>query len=376
VQPQTFTNTVGVTACLPAGKSVIFLIFLVMHRKNFLSFIASSALSFPLSGYHKSSPAVQRFNPKKFAIPPYLQAGDTIGITCPAGYISHEAIQPSVKLMESWGYKIREGSTVGKRDFTFGGSDNERMQDFQQMLDDPGIKAIMCARGGYGAVRTIDMLNFERFADSPKWIIGFSDITVLHSHLARNVHVASIHSKMCNSFPDDWSLADVLQKETIISIRDAIAGQKMSYTTMPHARNRAGTAKGTLVGGNMKTLETLTGTKSDLITDGCLLFVEDTNENLYSIDRMFRHFKRSGKLSNIHGLIIGGFKVKPDDPGEEFGRNLYDIVWDQVREYRFPVTFDFPVGHQKNNFALKCGVIHELTVKVDSSTLREVSGSE
>jgi muramoyltetrapeptide carboxypeptidase len=340
-----------------------------MHRKEFLSFIAFSALTVPIAAQQRATGSAP-----KFIVPPYLKAGDTIGITCPAGYITAEAIRPAVQQMESWGYKVKIGSTVGKRDFTFGGSDNERRLDFQQMLDDENVHAIMCARGGYGAVRTIDALKFDRFGTHPKWIIGFSDITVLHSHLARNLRVASIHSKMCNSFPDNWLLADTIQKDTIISIRNALAGERTLYTTAPNPKNRPGLGRGPLVGGNMKTIETLTGTKSDLVTAGSLLFVEDTNENLYSIDRMFRHFKRSGKLGKLNGLIIGGFKVKPDDPGEEFGRNLYDIVWDQVQEYDYPVTFDFPVGHQKNNYALKCGVMHELTVQHDKSVLEEIHG--
>ena len=274
--------------------------------------------------------------------------------------------------MQGWGYRIKVGTTVGKRDFSFGGSDQERMEDMQQLIDDPQIKAIMCARGGYGAVRTIDLISFENLKLHPKWIIGFSDITVIHSHLAANYHLASIHSKMCNSFPDDWSVADQVQMETILSIRNALSGRRMVYNTMPHTQNRKGTGNGILVGGNMKTLETLTGTRSDLNTRNCILFVEDTNENLYSIDRMFRHFKRSGKLSDLAGIIIGGFKIKPDDPGEEFGRTIYDIVHEQVREFNYPLCFDFPVGHQKNNYALKCGVIHELNVSADNVSLREL----
>jgi len=342
-----------------------------MHRKGFLSFIASSAIASPLLSFIVAKENI----PAPFTIPPYLKTGDTIGITCPAGYISLEAIQPAIKLMQGWGYRIKVGTTVGKRDFSFGGSDQERMEDMQQLIDDPQIKAIMCARGGYGAVRTVDLINFEKLKLHPKWIIGFSDITVIHSHLAANYQLASIHSKMCNSFPDDWSLADQVQMETILSIRNALSGQRMVYNTMPHAQNRKGTGNGILVGGNMKTLETLTGTRSDLNTRKCILFVEDTNENLYSIDRMFRHFKRSGKLSDLAGIIIGGFKVKPDDPGEEFGRTIYDIVQEQVREFNYPLCFDFPVGHQKNNYALKCGVIHELNVSADIVSLRELKTS-
>ena len=198
--------------------------------------------------------------------------------------------------MENWGFKIRIGDTVGKKDFTFGGTDEERAKDFQQMLDDDSIKAIMCARGGYGAVRIIDKFDFRKFATNPKWIIGFSDITVIHSHLNRNFGIASIHSKMCNSFPDDWSKAEPVQIETILSIKQALNGEQMKYTVSPNANNKTGIAEGVLVGGNLKTMESFAGSKSDILTDGKILFVEDTGEYLYSIDRMFWNLKRTGKL--------------------------------------------------------------------------------
>jgi muramoyltetrapeptide carboxypeptidase len=168
---------------------------------------------------------------------------------------------------------------------------------------------------------------------------------------------------MCNSFPDDWSKADPIQQETILSIRDALMGKQMNYTITPNTKNRNGIATGVLLGGNLKTIESLTGSKSDIRTTNKILFVEDTGEYLYSIDRMFWNLKRSGKLDHLAGLIIGGFKIKPsEDPGEEFGKTLQDIVLEKIPDCKFPVCFDFPVGHQKNNFALKCGVIHHLTV--------------
>jgi muramoyltetrapeptide carboxypeptidase len=306
-------------------------------------------------------------------IPAYLKRGDQIGITSPAGYISLEEIQPSIQLMESWGYKIRIGESIGKRDFTFGGSDEERASDFQNMLDDKSIKAIMCARGGYGAIRIIDKLKWERFSNHPKWIIGFSDITVFHSHINRNLGIASIHSKMCNSFPDNWSKAEPIQAETILSIRQALSGEEMKYSIVPNRQNKTGVVTGVLVGGNSKTIESLAASKSDIHTAGKLLFVEDTGEYMYSIDRMFWHLKRSGKLSHLAGLIVGGFKIKTDDPGEEFGKILEEVVLEKVKEYDYPVCFDFPVGHQKNNFALKCGVRHKLTVQKQQCTLTEVS---
>ena len=340
-----------------------------MNRKNFLSSIVVAGAALPLSSF-KNNEEDEESRP--LIIPKYLKPGDTIGITCPAGCITLPEIHSAVQQMESWGFKIRIGDTVGKKDFTFGGADEERAKDFQQMLDDSSIRAIMCARGGYGAIRIIDKLDFTKFAAHPKWIIGFSDITVIHSHLNRNFNIASIHSKMCNSFPDDWSKAEQTQIDSILSIKQALVGEKMKYAAVPNSNNKLGTAEGQLVGGNLKTIESLSGSKSDIKTGGKILFAEDTGEYLYSIDRMFWNLKRTGKLSNLKGLIIGGFKAKPDDPGEDFGKTLYDIVLEKVKEYKYPVCFDFPVGHQKENYALKCIVHHKLEVKNEEVVLKEI----
>jgi muramoyltetrapeptide carboxypeptidase len=332
-----------------------------MDRKRFISsasvFFASMAYAGKVIGAPTSSD-----DELKAIIPKYLKPGDTIGISSPAGHITLEEIQPAIQQIASWGFTIKIGDSIGRRDFTFGGTDEERIMDFQKMIDDPSIKAIMCARGGYGLVRIIDRINFESLTTKPKWIIGFSDLTVLHSHINRNYGVASIHSKMCNSFPTDWMKAEPIQVETINSIRKALSGEKMSYSAPYNQNNRLGSAEGTLIGGNLKTIESLSGSRSDLRTAGKILFVEDTGEYLYSIDRMFWNLKRTGKLSELHGLIIGGFKIKLDDPGEEFALTLYDIVLEKVKNYSYPVCFDFPVGHQKNNFALKCGIRHRLVV--------------
>ncbi|HEY0354930.1 MAG TPA: LD-carboxypeptidase, partial [Flavisolibacter sp.] len=272
-----------------------------------------------------------------------------------------------------WGYDIRLGDSIGKKDFTFGGTDEERLNDLQNMLDDPKVKAIMCARGGYGSLRIVDKIKWGKFKAHPKWVIGFSDITVLHNHIHANCSVASIHSKMTNSFPDDWATAVPIQIETILSIQDALAGKKMHYTATPHVQNKTGVAEGVLIGGNLKTIETLAGSDSDIKTDGKILFLEDTGEYLYSIDRMFWNLKRTGKLDHLKGLVIGGFRVKPDDPGEEFGRTLQDIVLEKIKDRHYPVCFDFPVGHQRANFALKCGIKHQLAVKENEVTLTERS---
>jgi muramoyltetrapeptide carboxypeptidase len=335
-----------------------------VNRKHFLSSIAGLS-AFTTVHNNEEVPRIP-------IAPRNLKPGDRIGITSPAGYIMQKDIEPAIQQMMSWGFKIKIGNAIGKKNFGFGGTDDERAKDMQAMLDDPSLAAIMCARGGYGVIRIIDRLDFRKFQAKPKWIIGFSDVTILHSHLNKNLGIASIHSKMCNSFPDDWNVADDLQKQTIYSIRDSLAGVHVKYPLVPSPYNKTGVAEGVLVGGNLKTLESLSGTASDLYTNGKILFVEDTGEYLYSIDRMFWNLKRTGKLMGLKGLIVGGFKIKPDDPGEEFGSSLQNIVLDKVKNYHYPVCFDFPVGHQKNNFALKCGVRHRLNISSQSCTLEEI----
>lgn len=336
-----------------------------MNRKDFLSSLAKLA-PLPLI------PSVSNSDIPTLKIPPYLKKGDTIGITSPAGYITHEEIQPALQQIKSWGYNVKLGKTIGKKFFGFGGTDDERLADLQQMLDDSSLKAILCARGGYGMIRIMDKLRFTKFVQKPKWIIGFSDITFLHAHINMNFGIATIHSKMCNSFPEDWNKAPEVQKQTIISIQQALSGKRIEYPIIPSPYNKYGTAQGILVGGNLKTIESIAGTRSNLLTSGKILFVEDTGEYLYSIDRMFWNLKRTGKFNGLRGLIIGGFKIKPDDPGEEFGIPLQNIVLDKLKEFHFPVCFDFPVGHQINNFALKCGARYRLSVEQQSCTLEEL----
>jgi muramoyltetrapeptide carboxypeptidase len=346
-----------------------------MKRKHFLSSLLTvgAGAALPLESMSaRRAPGESKFvKPLPPRIPDYLSTGDTIGITCPAGFITSKEIEPAIRQIETWGFKVKIGATVDKKDFSFGGTDAERTADLQQMIDDPGLKAILCARGGYGAVRIVDRLDLSGLSNYPKWIIGFSDITVLLCHIHRNLNMAAIHSKMCNSFPDDWSKAEPVQIDSILSIRQALTGQAIQYPAVIHEKNRTGIAEGLLVGGNLKTLETLSGTRSDIDTVGKILFVEDTGEYLYSIDRMFWNLERTGKLAGLQGLIVGGFKIKPDDPGEEFGRSLYDIILERVRAYNFPVAFDFPVGHQKNNYALKHGMSYRLTVTAEKVTLED-----
>ena len=339
-----------------------------MKRKSFLASLITIPAAVKALG-NQVPPSCQ--DETKIIIPPYLRHGDIIGITASAGYISLEEIQPAIDKLTEWGFKVRVGKTLGKRDFTFSGTDEERLADLQEMIDNKDIRAVLFARGGYGLVRIVDRLDLKGLRSSPKWLIGFSDITVMHSHIHANAGVATIHSKMCNSFPSDWSLADEVQKFSIESIRMCLDGSTIAYSVPPDSKNRNGIGTGQLVGGNMKTIESLAGSRSDIRTDNKILFVEDTGEYLYSLDRIFWNLKRSGKLEKLSGLIIGGFRIKPDDEGDEFGMNLEQIILEKVKGLPYPVCFGFPVGHQRNNYALKCGVVHTLTVTSTGCRLSE-----
>jgi muramoyltetrapeptide carboxypeptidase len=337
-----------------------------MNRKDFLSAVI------PLTAVTTAFTNNSSREKKVAKIPPYLKKGDTIGITCPSGYISLEECQPAINKMKEWGFNIRIGMTVGAKDFTFAGTDEQRANDLQQMLDDDSIQTIMLGRGGYGAVRMIDKIDFTKFKKHPKWIIGFSDATVFHCHINSNYGIATLHSKMCNSFPDDFSTAAQTQIDSIDSIRQCLVGQKMKYERLPIAENRSGEGVGELVGGNLSIIQMLDGSVSDLKTDEKILFIEDVGEYAYKIDGMLWNLKRSGKLDHLKGLIVGEFRIKPDDAGEEFGKTIYDIVMEKIHEYNYPVCFDFPVGHVKENYALKCGVKHRLVVDQQKTILQEI----
>lgn len=339
-----------------------------MNRKDFI------ALAIPLSSVLSSfTKAPQAFSGDEHKQPPFLKTGDTIGITSPAGYISAEDIIPAKLRLEEWGFKVRTGNTIGKRDHTFGGTDEERVNDLQQMLDDENIQAILFARGGYGAVRIIDKLNFHKFSRRPKWLIGFSDATVFHSHIHNNFGIATIHSKMCNSFPKDWSKAEPVQIETINSIEQCLKGVECIYRSPANQNNRTGNTEGILIGGNLSIIENMAGSKSDIDTDGKILFLEEVDEYPYSIDRMLWNLARSGKFKKLKALVVGGFnRLKADDPGEEFGITVPEMILEKVKDHKYPVCFDFPVGHQKNNFALSCGMLHRLEVDENGAVLKSI----
>lgn len=298
--------------------------------------------------------------------PPYLQKGDTIGIVCPAGYMSIEKAQTCIDTLQEWGYGVRIGKTLGSDSKNyFSGSDKERLDDFQQMLDDDEIKAILCARGGYGVGRIIEDIDFKKFKKNPKWIIGYSDITILHTHIFSNYEISSLHAPMASAFNNGEN-----QNEFIASLKDALEDQKIKYQVSSHEFNRKGEAIGELVGGNLSLFVHLDGTSSDIKTKGKILFLEDVGEYLYNIDRMFYHLKRAGKLNKLAGLIIGSFSDNKDTE-RPFGKTAYEIIYDIVKDYKFPVCFGFPVGHEKENYALKVGVGYKLKVGKGKVILEE-----
>ena len=299
-------------------------------------------------------------------IPPYLQKGDTIGIVCPAGAMTVEKVSECIRVLnEDWGFTTKVGKTVGNQFNYFSGTDDERLEDFQQMLDDDEVKAVLCARGGYGMGRIIDKIDFGKFKKQPKWIVGYSDITVLHSHLYSNYYISSIHAPMAGAFNDDG-----YKNEFVLSLKNALEGKKLKYSCPVHEFNRKGEAIGELVGGNLALLAHLVGTDSDIKTRGRILFIEDVGEYLYNIDRMMHQLKRSGKLSRLAGLIIGGF-TESKDTETPFGQTAYEIIRDVIKEYDYPVCFDFPVSHTEKNYALKIGVGYKLKITKSKVSLEE-----
>ena len=299
-------------------------------------------------------------------IPPYLQKGDTIGIVCPAGAMPVEKVSECIRILnEDWGFTTKVGKTVGNSYNYFSGTDEERIADLQEMLDDDSVKAVLCARGGYGLTRIIDKIDFKKFKKQPKWVIGYSDVTVLHSHIYSQYYISSLHSPMAGAFNDEG-----YKNEFVQSLRNALEGKKLKYSCPVHEFNRKGVAVGELVGGNLALLAHQVGTESDLKTRGRILFIEDISEYLYNIDRMLHQLKRSGKLSKLAGLIVGGF-TETQDTERPFGQTAYEIIRDIVKEYDYPVCFDFPVSHTERNYALKIGVGYKLKVTKSKVSLEE-----
>jgi muramoyltetrapeptide carboxypeptidase len=299
--------------------------------------------------------------------PPYLKKGDTIAITCPAGYMPREKAQTCIETIQQWGFEVMVGKTLGSKSKNyFSGNDETRLNELQAMLDDEGIKAILCGRGGYGISRIIDQIDFTRFKKNPKWIIGFSDITLLHAHINRNFKIATLHAPMAAAFNNGEN-----KNEFIDSLHKALVGKKAKYACKADPFNKLGEAKGELIGGNLTLITHLIGTKSDINTKNKILFIEDIGELIYSTDRMLHQLKRSGKLTNLSGLIVGGF-TDVKDTERPFGKKVKELIKDILQDYDYPVCFDFPVGHKKENYALKIGGDFQLKITNTKVLLSEL----
>lgn len=285
--------------------------------------------------------------------PPYLKKNDTIGIFACARKVTLIEIQPAIDIFKSWDLQVVLSKNLFDADHQFSGTDELRTVDLQTMLNDATIKAIISARGGYGTLRIIDQLEFQHFNKHPKWVIGYSDVTVLLAHIY-NIGVETIHATMPINF--NKSL------ESLNSLHAALFGEPLVYKFEGHVLNKFGVAKGELIGGNLSILYALIGSNSDVDTTGKILFIEDLDEYLYHIDRMMVSLKRAGKLSQLAGLIVGGM-TKMRDNQIPFGKTAPEIILDAVKEYNYPVCFNFPAGHTAKNVALYFGRRAMLTIE-------------
>jgi muramoyltetrapeptide carboxypeptidase len=301
----------------------------------------------------------------KLIKPEYLKKGDTVAIVAPSGVLKNYNgyILKAKELLKSWELEVVIGENVFNDNGHFAGTDNQRSADFQLALDDKAIKGIWCARGGYGAMRIIDNLNFEKYKENPKWIIGYSDITAIHNDLHNNKS-ESIHGIMCKSLEK----IDVDNNESISLLKKTLFGEKLSYTIEGNNYNIEGNSNGQLIGGNLTLLHCLLGSESSIDTDGKILFIEDLGEYLYHIDRMLISLKRAGYFDNCKGLIVGDFTDMRKNT-TPFGRNLKELILDIVKEYDFPVSFGFPAGHGEKNYPMILGREINLEVSKQQSTI-------
>lgn len=297
-------------------------------------------------------------------VPDYIKPGDKIGIVSTGSRISPDIIEKAVTLLQSLGYEVIIAENALSSYNQFAGRDEDRASDLQKMVDDDSIKAIICSRGGYGSLRAAEPVNWEKIKGSPKWIVGFSDVTVIHSKLNK-MRIASIHGVMPKYFLDEEKPSVSLNL-----LFDALSGREIRYEIPANIYNREGRSKAEITGGNLSMLYSLRGTKYDIDTKGKILFIEDLDEYKYHIDRMLMNLKVGGKLAGLAGLVVGNFTgIKDNDT--PFGKTLEEIILDSVKEYDYPVIFDFPAGHIKNNFPLKFGQKAEINVSKDGAYLKQ-----
>ena len=296
-------------------------------------------------------------------IPLSIKPGDKIRIVSPAGKVSEKHVLPAVEWLQKQGYRVELGKHVFASHYQFAGTDQQRLDDLQTALEDPETAAIICSRGGYGTVRIIEKLNCTDFLKYPKWLVGFSDITILHVCM-NNLGVATIHGAMPRYFFDE----NGLPTENLNSLMQLLSGKKVQYSVKSEKANKPGKVSGELVGGNLSIISSLQGTKYEIDTFGKILFLEDIDEFLYHTDRMIHQLKLSGKLDNLAGLIIGDFTEMKDNESP-FGKTVHEIVSEAVEDFSYPVCFGFPAGHDKKNLALGFGLKWELEVFEKKSVL-------
>lgn len=290
-------------------------------------------------------------------MPSLLKKGDKVIVVAPSGRVNTDKTKRAISVIKSWELDVTEGKHLYKKDGIFAGNDSERLADLQGALDNPGIKAIFCARGGYGLSRIIDKLDFEGFKRSPKWVVGFSDVTILHIEILRKTDISVIHGEMPLNYADSQTSA-----ETLGTLRNALFEGSCSYQWMP-ANLRQGETRSVVAGGNLSMLCNILGTGLSEFMRGKILFIEDTNEHLYRIDRMLMGLRLAGIFDNISGLIVGGM-TDITDSKVPFGKNIEEIIMDVVSGYNIPVAFDFPAGHINDNRAFYLG--REALFRVDA----------
>lgn len=291
--------------------------------------------------------------------PPYLKKGDKIALVCPAKKLP-KPIDHAIEILKSWGLEVIIGDSVYASHHQFAGTDLLRTKDIQRFLDDPSIKAIISGRGGYGTIRIIDDLDFTEFNKNPKWFVGFSDITVVLSHIFAHCNTQSLHAQMPYTF-------DESTQEALISLQKALFGAKQVYNYQSTFKNRTGETSGILIGGNLTLLTMVQGSVSEMNFTDKILFLEDVGEQEYGIDRMLRMLKRAGKLKKLKGLIIGAFN-EIEEEKISFGQTADEVIWDIVAEYSYPVCFNFPTGHIDNNLSMALGA--EVTLKVETNNVQ------
>ena len=297
--------------------------------------------------------------------PQYLKQGDKVSIISPAGAIDYQIAQRGADLLQQQGFRVEIGQHAFDSEGVFAGSDSDRANDLQKAINDKSVKAIFFSRGGYGSIRTHNHINWSAFFKRPKWLVGFSDITVFHGYLSRH-NIASMHGVMTAWFEKEGVLTD-----SFLQMMEQLKGKPTDYELNPNALNRLGNASGILTGGNLSIIQSLRGTPLDVSPKGKILFIEDIGESHYHIDRMMQNLKVGRILEQLSGIIVGYFTDMKD--GETpFGKTAYEIVKDAVAPYQYPVIFGFPAGHELPNRPLLMGSRIALTVSEDRAIIKMV----